>query len=295
MPTRISYNFICLCAAFIVGIIPAKSFAQKGVWEETKQPDKKKKSKVTKDISRVKKLGNHIKEWGLANEYDHELLVGGRLNSNGWSGGAYYFTRKKTGTYNFWLLHFSEIKHEKQIKQQPVKNAYPELGNTTPFVFGKINNLYTLQLGFGQEQLLLPGVVESNMSVSFRYNIGISLVMLKPYYLKLIKVDNTQQTPVAQLQDEKYTDSTAALFLSPQFIHGADKWSKGLGETKLIPGLYAEAAFVIVPNPKGYIEAITLGANAAFYTKQLAIMAERPAHPYQLSLFAGLAIGKRWK
>lgn len=295
MPTQIPYYITCFCSVMLLGMIPLKSIAQKSIWDEDKQAGKKTTGKITKDISRVKKWGNHIKERGLANDYDHELLAGGRLNSNGWSGGVYYFTKKKTGTYNFWQLHFSEIKHEKQIKQQPVKNNYPDLGAATSFVFGKVNNLYTLQLGFGQEQLLLPGVVEGNLSVSFRYNIGASLAMLKPYYLNLIKVNYTQPAPVATIREAKYSDSTAELFLSPQFIHGADKWSKGIGETKLVPGLYAEAAFVIVPNPKGFIEVITLGANGAFYTKQLTIMAERPAHPYQVSLFAGLAIGKRWK
>ena len=57
--------------------------------------------------------------------------------------------------------------------------CYPQFGNALPFVYGKINNLYTLQVGFGNEKLLLPAVVDGNLSVSFRYSLGIGLAMLK--------------------------------------------------------------------------------------------------------------------
>ncbi len=266
------------------------------VWDNPKKAGLKTKAKISRDISNVQKLRRHIRDWGLANDYDKELLAGGRLNSNGWSGGLYYFTRQKAGTYNFWELHFSEIKHEKQIKQQPGKNSHTELGTPTPFVFGKINNLYTLQIGFGQEQLLLPGVIEDNLSISFRYNAGVSLAMLKPYYLQLVKTDYSQAEPVSHLEEVKYSDSISEDFLNSSDIHGASKWSKGLNETQFIPGIYGEATFVITPGPqKGLVEAITLGVNGSFFLKSLPVMAELPAKPFEVCLFAGLAIGKRWK
>jgi hypothetical protein len=69
-------------------------------------------------------------------------------------------------------------------------------------VFGKINNLYTLQIGCSKEQLLLPGVVEGNLSVSFRYGGGFCLALLKPYYLKVVKTDYTQPEPVSELIEQ---------------------------------------------------------------------------------------------
>ena len=59
------------------------------------------------------------------------------------------------------------------MKQQATATSFKELGEATPFVYGKINNLYTLQLGYGQEQVILPGVVEGNMSVGFRWSAGL--------------------------------------------------------------------------------------------------------------------------
>ncbi len=268
---------------------------QQGVWDKAAS-GKKSKSKVDKKVKGIKKLRDHIKQWGLEDEYNKGLLVGGRLNSNGWSGGVYYFTKSKPGVYNVWQLHFAEIKHEKQVKQQAVSTSFTDLGEPSPFVFGKINNLYTLQLGYGKEQVLLPGVVEGNVSVAFRWNIGFSLAMLKPYYQRLIRVDNTVANPIATLSEEKYSEENAELFLKSGYTLGGSKWSNGLDETNLVPGVYAEAAFIVIPAPsKGFVQAISLGCNGAFYTKPLPILAEVKAYRYQVALFAGLAIGKKWK
>src|SRR5690606_25898276 len=132
--------FLVLCTFF-----STMSYAQNGIWNDTKKKGKQAKGRLDNNVSRVKKLKDHITKWGLENDYTHHLALGGRLNTNGWTGGVYYLKKEKPGLAQVFSLTFSEIKHEKQIKQQR-ENAYPELGNATPFVFGKVNNLYTLQL-----------------------------------------------------------------------------------------------------------------------------------------------------
>src|SRR5690242_6400931 len=84
---------------------------------------------------------------------------------------------------------FTNKNTEIKIKQEGQKSSYNDLGKTSPYIFGKINNAYTLQLGFGKEQMRFPALMDGNMSVSIRYLAGPSLAMLKPYYLKLIYVD----------------------------------------------------------------------------------------------------------
>jgi hypothetical protein len=245
---------------------------------------------------KLKNYKNHLQQWGLDPNYNHELLAGGKVNTNGWSGSVYYLKKKNKLTNNLWQLNFSEIKHEKQIKQQGSNKAFPQLGNAGPYIFGKINNLYTLQLGYGKEKLLSPDVLEGNISISFRYSGGLSLAMLKPYYLKLIYVDYTQPGDPATLKQVKYSSGNSDHFLNSGDVLSADKWSKGLDEIQYIPGLFAEACFVITPSKsKSFIQVVTLGANIAYYSKELPIMADQKAYPYQASLFAGLAIGKRWK
>jgi hypothetical protein len=253
------------------------------------------KEKGRKKVSAVKKWKNHIEEWGLDSNYNYALSLSGRLNTNGWSGGLYFLKQRSAGKKTVWSLHFSEIKHEKEIKQQNTGNTYAYLGKSNPYFFGKINNVYTLQLGFGREQMLFPALLDGNMSVALRYAAGPALAMLKPVYLDLIYVQYLPEEQ-AHIQTERYGADNADKFLQAGSILGGTKWSKGLSEIKYIPGLFAELYFVIEPDkPQSFVKTITIGGNAAFYAPKIEIMADRKAYNYQASFFVGLALGKRWK
>lgn len=57
-----------------------------------------------------------------------------------------------------------------------------------------------------------------------------------------------------------------------------------------------ETAIVITPGTnKFFIQSITLGVNGSVYAEKLPIMAGQQAYRWQANLFAGLALGKRWK
>lgn len=269
--------------------------AQQSIWEGSKEQLEKVQEKGKKKVNKIKEWKNHVQQWGLDSNYNHALSLSGRLNTNGWSGGIYYLHQIAPGKKTVWQLHFSEIKHEKETKQQRTDNIFGYLGKSKPYIFGKINNAYTLQLGYGREQMLFPALLNGNLSVSLRYTAGPALALLKPVYLDLIYVEYTPDQ-VVHIQTERYSAANADHFLDPSFIQGGYKWSKGIGEMKYIPGLFAELAFAIEPEkPKSFVKTITIGGNAAFYTSKIEIMAERKAYPYQASFFVGLALGKRWK
>lgn len=270
------------------------SHAQTNPWSAVSQ---KQQQKTQQAGNTIKNWKNHLQCWGMDSNYNHALAVGGRLNGNGWSGLVYYQRKINSWQSHFFQLSFSEIRHEKQVKQERTNKAWPELGSGSPYVFGKINNLYTLQLGHGREFLILPGLLEGNMNISLRLQAGVALAMLKPYYLKLAYVtyDTTSAVQTAVVQEEKYSDENAEKFLNTGYILGASKWSKGLNEITYAPGGFADAAIVIEPlKNKTFIKTVTIGANFAFYSKDLTIMAEQKAKPYTATVFVGLSLGKRW-
>lgn len=169
-----------------------------------------------------------------------------------------------------------------------------KLSNPSPYVLGKINNLYTVQTGIGQEKLILPAVMSDNLSVSFRYSGGFCRALLKPYYLKLTYRANAQD--LFYSEQHKYSRADSARFLNANNILGASAWTKGIIETLPVPGAYIETAFAITPGKNRYfVQMITLGINASMYAKVLPIMADQQAYRWQVCLFAGLAIGERWK
>jgi hypothetical protein len=286
----------CIVFLFCFFIVPLSYSQDKpSVWDGSKEQLMSVKEKGEKKVSAVKKWKNHILQWGLDSNYTHALSLSGRLNTNGWSGGILYLKQRSAGKKSLWSLHFSEIKHEKEAKQEHTGNTYAYLGKSTPYIFGKINNAYTLQLGYGREQLLFPALLDGNMSISLRYAVGPALALLKPSYLNLIYVEYLPEE-IAHIQTEKYNNDNVDKFLQPGSILGSEKWSQGLNEIKYIPGLFAELSFAIEPDkPRSFVKTITIGGNAAFYTSKIEIMAERKAYPYQASFFVGLSLGKRWK
>lgn len=285
------------CILVFALLLDSRALAQNPVWSTPPGSNRRPQEVKRSVTSAYNRWTIHLKTWGLDSTYKHELSLSGRLNTDGWSMGAHY-ARKIEGLPHktFFTLLFSEIKDEKQIKQERKNTAFPKLGTGTPFVFGKINNLYTLQLGIGRETMLLPGVLDGNLSVGFRYGGGFSLAMLKPYYLKLLHVDYTGLEPVATVAEEKYSEDNKDLFLLNTAILGACPWEKGLGEVKYIPGLFGDAAFTIEPGKRsGLVKVITLGIQGALYTKELPIMAERKAQRWNGRFYVGLQIGKRWR
>ena len=221
---------------------------------------------------KLQDLKDHIQNWGMDTTYKHAFFIGGKLNTNGWSG-CLDFVKNKGRHQRIWQISFSEIKHEKQIKQKGTNKSFPELGNPSPYVFAKINNLYTFQVGCGHDRMPLPCVVDGNLSVGFRYNGGLSLAMLKPYYLKLMQVDYSTPTPTARILETQYTQSDSSQFLNPNLILGASTWSKTLSLIDYVPGAYFETALTITPGKsKTFVQVITLGCNASLYYKILPIM-----------------------
>lgn len=279
----------------ILLLIPSLTLAQQSIWEGSKEQLTTVKEEGSKKINKVKQWKKHAEKWGLDSNFNYGLSLSGRLNTNGWSGGIQYIIQQKHKRRTIWQLYFSEIKNEKEIKQQGADAGYAYLGKSKPYIFGKINNAYTLQLGYGKEQMLFPSLMDGNLSVSIRYMAGPTLAMLKPYYLNLIYVEYNPDA-VAHVQTERYSAGNAAEFLKAGNILGKERWSKGLTEMKYIPGLFGECYFAIESDrPKAFIKTIMIGANAAFYSSKIEIMADRKAYPYQASFFVGLSLGKRWK
>ena len=263
------------------------------VWTNVKAAPNKAGKAVQKQGNKIRKFKKHLETWGLDTAYKQGLAIGARLTSTGWTGLIYYQRRISRTQSHFFQLSLSGIKHEQEIKQQRTGAAYPELGPGTPFIFGKINQVYLAQIGHGREFLLLPGVLDGNISLSFRAQAGFSLAMLKPYYLQLIYKDGTQP---ATIQEERYSDANSERFLNAGMIHGAAKFKQGLNEISYVPGGYADAAFVIEPmKNKTFIKTVTLGAQFAMHTKDLPLMADHTAYPWQACVYAGLSLGKRWR
>jgi hypothetical protein len=295
---KLTIGIICVMSCFLLCIgVQYESNAQSGssVWNDLKTSTRTTKTKAQRLGKKAGQLKSHLEKWGLDSNYNHGLSIGGRLNSNGWSGLVSYQKRINRRQSSIYQLSVSEIKHEKEIKQQRQNTVYPELGSSTPFIFGKVNNVYSLQLGYGREYLLLPGILEGNIAVGFTVQGGFSLAMLKPYYLRLLYVTDTP-TKKAWVQEEKYNGANADKFLNTGYILGKSKWKQGLNETIFIPGIYLDGAIAIkFAKSKTFIKAVALGFNFLVHTRNIEMMADQKSNMWNAAIYAQLSIGKHWR
>lgn len=238
--------------------------------QQNKSQEKKQKAADKK--AKVEQLIKQEEEGALV--FQKQGTFGLNFNSDGF-GFTYehgkYKTIKKT---NLWWLSLGERKDPKQYKQSNTFSSSGGGGTTIVFfgnsyVYGKQNNFYYLRLGFGQQLAIGNKGTKNGVAVSAIYGGGLSLGMLKPYYVQV--PDNSGQG--TGTKDIKYSDSTKVTFLDPTAIIGGSGFGKGLGEIKFVPGATARVALRFdYGKYNETISALEVGINAEYYSQAMPIL-----------------------
>lgn len=193
--------------------------------------------------------------------YSKQSVFGIQLRTNGY--GIFYEigklkTRRKTTIYG---AELTEIKDAKEEKTPP--NGFFSFNN--PYVFGKINNFYQLKLGFGQQYLIGQKGNKNGVAVTAVYHGGLSLGLLRPYYLDVNDSAGDRQI--------KYSVKDSALFLDVSKIRGSAGIGKGWGEIKMRPGLYAKGAIRFdYGRYNEIVSGIEIGISIDVYSEKIPIL-----------------------
>ncbi|MCP4125141.1 MAG: hypothetical protein GY751_25690 [Bacteroidetes bacterium] len=109
-----------------------------------------------------------------------------KYRTDGWQAGADY-----TQTINYYKsrviqMNIGEWKHFKQTRQSndPSGGIFGFNG-IRPFVYGKQNNLFVIQGSYGRRHLLAERARKNGVMIQLQYTGGISLGVLKAYYLDI--------------------------------------------------------------------------------------------------------------
>jgi hypothetical protein len=215
-----------LSLVVLIAGIAFSTAAQEGT-EETSAP----KNKADRKEARKQKINAMIRqaEEGVL-VYRKQNIFGLQAKTNGY--GAFYElgkmkTNRKTNIYRI------DITETKSNKEEKLLGGGIIFGN--PFIYGKVNYFYPVTLGFGQQYILGQKGNKNGVAVSAIYNAGLSLGLLRPYYLT---VDDPQTGTSRTI---KYSVEDSALFLGPTITGGAG-FGKGWGEIKIKPGAFAKVA-----------------------------------------------------
>lgn len=217
--------------------------------------------------------------------YSKEWITGLKLHTNGYGlfmSFGKIIDRSNKRLYN---IELQEIKHPKQTLSRSI---HPN-GNAQSYYFGKQNSFYNLNFNYLREKVLAEKGRKGGVFISLRYGGGLSLGLLKPYYLQLAGSDGSEIRAKYDIEDE-----TSTLFLSESRILGSSGFFIGLDETKIIPGLTVQSSFVFdwaVYNQ--FIKAVEVGVMVNAYYKRVPIMINTDANFLMGNLFVKMLFGER--
>ncbi|WP_143159774.1 hypothetical protein [Chitinophaga jiangningensis] len=243
--------------------------------------------KTEKEQRKLKKIKVFKEQEEGENVFQRDFSLGGRLNTDGWSGFFELGYRKSRKIVNYFQFEISEKKSPKEDKLQ----AITPLGfSARPFIYGKQNNFYPVKFGVGQRYLIGGKANKNGVEVSGIYYGGISIGLLKPYYLS-VNAGNDR------LEDIKYDPNGpyADIFLDDASIYGAGGFGKGWGELSVIPGLHAKLGLRFDwAHFNEVVSALECGVNFEMYTKKVPIMINDYNKQFMFNAYVGLQFGKRW-
>jgi hypothetical protein len=214
--------------------------------------------------------------------YSKEFSGGIQFHTAGWGLQLRYAsakTYKHKFTYNLELV---TIKHPKQVK---VKN--PLYDNAKSYYYGKLNVLMPLRLSIGYRKILFEKKRENGVEISYLGQIGPSLGILKPVYLQIIKPTEIGTIVV----EEKYDPNQH----HEGNIYGRVGFMKGLGESKIYPGLFTKAGLLFeYSGEEDGIKAIEVGATLDLYTQKTPILANELNKNIHFNLYLSFLFGRKY-
>jgi hypothetical protein len=153
------------------------------------------------------------------------------------------------------------------------------------FIFGKLNSTIFLRSGIGHQHELFKKADLGGIAVRYFYSAGPVLAIYKPIYYRVLHLISPN---VTELVDEKFDSSIA----SSQDIYSKASFTKGLDETKVMPGLYAKGGFNFEYSKEDkIIHAIELGAQLNAFPQKIPIMAGSGNKALFFSLFVSYRFG----
>jgi hypothetical protein len=250
----------------------------------------RKEEKVEKKAERREKVNQMIKaEEEGAIIYSKQWMLGGKLLTDGWSAFYEQGKMKSVTKTNWWTIEFGERKHPKEERIAKDDGSGFFLG--TPLVYGKQNTFLYTKVGFGQQFLIGGKGNRNGVAVSAVYGGGLSIGLLKPYYVDVVDPITNQTLSVKYKGDGSRTDS---LFLDPNYILGGSGFFKGFDEIQIKPGLYTKTGFRFdYGRYNEIISAIECGINAEFYFSDMPMMVDNEAKKLFLGFYVAIDFGRR--
>ncbi len=229
---------------------------------QTKSQERKQKKEARNE--RVKQLIKQEEEGAMI--FQKQSAFGFKFNTDGFNVFYEHGKYKTITKTSLWWVDLGERKDPKQYKQSNLLgvSGSPIVVQGNGYIYGKQNNLYYLRFGLGQQKVIGGKGNKNGVAVSAIYGGGLTLGMLKPYYVQI------QEN--GQAKDIKY-DNNDNVFLDPNVIIGGSAFGKGFSEMKYVPGAHVRGALRFdYGHYNETITAIEVGVNAEYFSQAMPVM-----------------------
>lgn len=225
--------------------------------------------------------------------YSTERVFEIRPHTNGGAVSMQFGEIKTFYKTHYYQFDFGYIKHPKERRQTVTYNAGNPFATTSnSYTYGKQNHFLVLRGGVGKKIYYSEKAKRKGVAAGLNYEIGPSIGILNPYYLKLNRL---QENGVDDyVSTERYTEENADVFLDNTKIIGSASFFKGFGHLSALPGIHARVgAHFSVGAFDEYVKAFEIGIMVDGFFQRVPIMVIDDNSPVIINAFLSFQIGKR--
>lgn len=202
------------------------------------------------------------------------------LNSDGF--GLSYRDAKRVDFLNkrFFEVEAGTLKHPREYRES---NPVYETPGT--FVYGKLNSVIFIRGSYGHQRELFKKADLGGVAIRYFYSAGPTFAVYKPIYYRILHQVSSNEF---ELIDEKMD----VKLYQPSDIYSKASFTKGLNETKMLPGIFAKGGFNFEYSRQDkIIHAIEVGASLSAFPKKIPIMDTSDNKAIFFSLFVSYRFG----
>lgn len=218
--------------------------------------------------------------------------LGIKANTDG-VGAVYTFAQR----VNYRLRRNYEIEYDyvKSLKEIKMINTNADTYrcDMKKFVFGKVNSVHLLRLGYGYNWMLFEKRDKGSVSIHLQANVGFTFAFEKPLYYVMIDsaVMTNNNSALYYKSNHKFEDYYSAQVFD---IVTRSSYAVGMDEMKLRPGNYIklDLSFDFARDAMT-VSAIEVGTIFDLYYKPITIMYNQP-HSFMWSIYIAYQFGKKY-
>lgn len=216
--------------------------------------------------------------------FNKHNIFGIRLATDGY---GISFEKGKYKSRTRTLLYEIELNEKKSNKEHKVSTSQDDASFNSVVLY-KINNLYEVKLAFGEERLIGGKGNKNGVAVTALYTGGVSLAMLKPYFIEVH--DAAFNNDYRSTWPDVVKNDT----LNQLQVTGADGFTVGWDDLSVKPGINAKAAMRFdYGRLNQTISAIEAGLTGEFYFGKIPQVVTVPYKQFFFNAYVQIMFGSR--